>query len=237
MQDWGLDIEGRLSAACARTPTGRALTGRGRNTRLRLLQAVVDCLNSLGYAATTTQAVAELAGASRGSLLHQFPTRVHMMAAAADHAMALMIADSRARFGQIGSPVERLRQFCHVIEATQRQPAAQALNEILLASRWEEGLAGPLRKVTENVERIMDADIRRMALEAGVTSPDALRVRTRAIIAAMRGFAIELLFNADRAVTHQAIAVIRADYDRFLNGILPRVEQEGGPASHSPASG
>lgn len=222
MQDLGLDIEGRLSATSARTPTGRALTGRGRNTRLRLLQAVVDCLNSLGYAATTTQAVAELASASRGSLLHQFPTRVHMMAAAADHAMALMIADCRQRFDQYASPVERLRQFCNVIEASQREPAALALNEILLASRWEEGLADHLKLVAENVERVMDADVRRMAAEAGVTSPETLRVRARAIIAAMRGFALELMFNGDRAVIHQAIAVTRADYDRFLGSVLPR---------------
>lgn len=221
MFERGLDLQARLNGASARTLTGRSLTGRGRNTRLRLLQGVVDCLNSVGYAATTTQAVSEIASVSRGSLLHQFPTRVHMMAAAADHAMAQSIVDCRERFDQFDSPVERLRQFCNVIEATQREPAALALNEILLAARWEDGLADHLKAVSENVERVMDADVQRMALEAGIANPDQLRIRTRAIIAAMRGFAIELMFNADRAVIHEALAMTRADYERFLNAMLP----------------
>ena len=201
----------------------RALTPRGRDTRRRLLEATVSCLNAVGYSATTTQAVTEAAGVSRGSLLHQFQTRTHMMAAAAGFAMTGMIDSGRRRFAVLEEPVARLRALCRIIEEVQREPAAFALNEILLAARWEPELAACLRPLAENIERVMDADIVRMAAEAGVADPEPLRVRSRALIAAMRGFSMELMFNADRAAIHQAIRMTRADYDDFLSRTLENV--------------
>lgn len=199
----------------------RPLTFRGRSTRLRLLQATVECLTARGYAATTTQAVAELANVSRGSLLHQFQTRVDMMAAAADFVMGQMIEYGRRRFEDFPDPVTRLRNLCLVVEDLQQEPASLALNEILLAARWETGLATHLSGVALNIERVMDADVMHIAAEAGIPDPGQLQVRSRAIIAAMRGFAIELMFNADRAVIHEAIRMTRADYDRWLDDNLP----------------
>jgi len=198
----------------------RALTPRGRDTRRRLLEATVSCLNAVGYSATTTQAVTEAAGVSRGSLLHQFQTRTHMMAAAAGFAMTGMIDAGRRRFDTLADPVARLRALCHIIEDVQREPEAFALNEILLAARWEPELATCLRPLAETIERVMDADIARMAAEAGVVDAEPLRIRSRAMIAAMRGFSMELMFNADRAAIHQAIRMTRADYDDFLSRIL-----------------
>lgn len=198
----------------------RALTPRGRDTRRRLLDATINCLNAVGYSATTTQAVTEAAGVSRGSLLHQFQTRTHMMAAAAGFAMTGMIDFGRRRFAMLEEPADRLRALCRIIEDVQREPAAFALNEILLAARWEPELAACLRPLAENIERVMDVDIVRMAEEAGVADPEPLRIRSRALIAAMRGFSMELMFNADRAAIHQAIGMTRADYDEFLSRVL-----------------
>lgn len=202
-------------------------TGRGRSTRQRLLEAVIKSLNTVGYAATTTQAVSTLAHVSRGSLLHQFSTRIHMMAAAADFAMAHMIMDCRARFDCFASPVEQVRNLALVVEETQRGASALALNEILLAARWEQGLAGHLRLVAENIERVMDEDVVRMALAAGIADTGQLRVRSRCIIASMRGFTIELMFNADRRVIHDAIQVTRADYERFVIGLVGEAANGG----------
>jgi AcrR family transcriptional regulator len=54
----------------------RPLTRRGAHMRLRLLEATVDLISRHGYAATTIQLLADTASVSRGSILHQFPTRM-----------------------------------------------------------------------------------------------------------------------------------------------------------------
>ena len=46
--------------------------------RERLLNATVECLYELGYAKTTTTAIVERAGVSRGAQLHHFPTKADL---------------------------------------------------------------------------------------------------------------------------------------------------------------
>src|SRR5678816_4605841 len=55
-------------------------------TRAKIMEARVKCLAEFGYAATSTPLVAKLAKVSRGSLLHQFPTKVDLILAVAEYA-------------------------------------------------------------------------------------------------------------------------------------------------------
>ncbi|MFC9787194.1 TetR/AcrR family transcriptional regulator [Rhodococcus sp. NPDC127528] len=57
---------------------------RSRATRLRLLEATIDCLATQGWGATTVSVVAEQAGVSRGAAQHHFPTREDLITAALD---------------------------------------------------------------------------------------------------------------------------------------------------------
>jgi AcrR family transcriptional regulator len=54
-------------------------------TRLKLVEAAIDCLVESGYPGLTTQAVAERTGSSRGAMHHHFPTRLDLVAAVIDH--------------------------------------------------------------------------------------------------------------------------------------------------------
>lgn len=58
---------------------------KSARTRLRLVEAAIDCLVEGGYSRLTTQAVAERTGASRGSMHHHFPTRMDLVAAVVEH--------------------------------------------------------------------------------------------------------------------------------------------------------
>jgi AcrR family transcriptional regulator len=58
---------------------------RSRATRLRVLQAAVDCLAELGWAGSTVAVVARRAGVSRGATQHHFRTREELFAAAFAH--------------------------------------------------------------------------------------------------------------------------------------------------------
>lgn len=55
---------------------------RSRATRQRLLEATIDCLAEMGWAAATVAVVAERAGVSRGAAQHHFPTREDLITAA-----------------------------------------------------------------------------------------------------------------------------------------------------------
>ena len=52
---------------------------RRADTRAKIMDAAVRCLAQYGYAATSTPLVARTAKVSRGSLLHQFPTKVDLV--------------------------------------------------------------------------------------------------------------------------------------------------------------
>jgi AcrR family transcriptional regulator len=54
-------------------------------TRLKLLEAAIDCLIEGGYAGLTTALVAEKAGVSRGAMHHYFATRIELVAALVEH--------------------------------------------------------------------------------------------------------------------------------------------------------
>jgi AcrR family transcriptional regulator len=61
---------------------------RAWDTRERILAAAVTCLADEGYSATTTSRIQEIAGVSRGSILHQFPSREDLLIAAVQHLAA-----------------------------------------------------------------------------------------------------------------------------------------------------
>jgi len=74
----------------ARAP--RTQQQRRDETRRALLDAAVESLIEVGFARTTTLEVQRRASASRGALLHHFPSKAELLVAAVDH-----LAEMRAR--------------------------------------------------------------------------------------------------------------------------------------------
>lgn len=70
--------------------------------RERLLDATIDCLVELGHARTSTVEVTERAGVSRGAMLHHFPSRADLMAAAVDRLASRRIAEFVASVTRVG---------------------------------------------------------------------------------------------------------------------------------------
>jgi AcrR family transcriptional regulator len=63
----------------------RTQAERSTATRHAILDATIRCLVDQGYAATSTTAIQQSAGVSRGALTHQFPSKVELMVAAVRH--------------------------------------------------------------------------------------------------------------------------------------------------------
>ncbi len=68
---------------------------RRAETRAKLLDATVQSVLEVGYAATTTRRVAERAGVSQGAQTHHFPHRVDLVSAAVEWLAERRIAELR----------------------------------------------------------------------------------------------------------------------------------------------
>lgn len=202
----------------------RRTTRRGEETRRQLIQAAIECLCERGYAATSIEAVMERAGVSRGSVLHQFPTRIALIAAAVESAMEIMMADTRARMRTLPDQAARYRAMCDFYWETQNIPEAAAVTEALLASRWDQALAEALRPVATRVEAEIDTETRSTATGAGAKDVEACVVHGRVMILTLRGITLELMFDRGRSMIHRALEQIRAQHIAHCNEMLgPRL--------------
>lgn len=77
-------LEAMLPADLAAEPE-RWQQRKSVRTRIRLVEAAIDCLVEEGYAGLSTQKVAERTGASRGAMHHHFATRMDLAAAVVEH--------------------------------------------------------------------------------------------------------------------------------------------------------
>ena len=67
------------------TKKRRTQEERSSETKKRLLEASIDCLNDLGYIKSGTVEIARRAGVSRGALVHHYPTKHDLIVATAEY--------------------------------------------------------------------------------------------------------------------------------------------------------
>ena len=198
----------------------RRTTRRGEETRRQLIAAAIECLCERGYAATSIETVMERAGVSRGSVLHQFPTRIALIAGAIEAAMDAMMEHTRARMRALPDPVTRYRAMCDLFWDTQNIPEGAAVTEALLASRWDAALGEALRPVGMRIEADIDQETRATAIAAGVRDVEASMVHARVLILTLRGITLELMYDKKRAMIHRALEQIRAQHNAHCQEML-----------------
>ncbi len=212
-----------LKPSTAPAEAARRRTRRGEETRRALIDGTIRCLNSLGYAGTSIEAVMEETGISRGSVLNQFPTRVALMSAAIEAAMLAMVSDTRRRGAEIDDPVQRVREMCNVFWETQNIPEAVVVTEVLLAARWDGALAQALGPIANRIETEIDQYTLELIQAAGVdaTFHEHCLLHARILILSLRGITLELMYDKDRRIMHRALARIREMHLSQCDIILP----------------
>lgn len=111
---------------------------RSAATRRVLLEATVTCLVELGYTGTTSPAVAERAGLSRGAQLHHFGTRDQLVVAAIEH-----LAQKRLRRVR-----EALTELSIATPPGDHRPEEQSEPQEAALRLLAEALSGPLYAAT-----------------------------------------------------------------------------------------
>ena len=139
----------------ARRVERRTQEERSASTRQRLLDATLESLVEVGYAATSTTAVCARAGLSRGAQLHHFPTKADLVIAAVGHLAKRRAAELLADAPRSGTPEERVTTALDAIWASFSGPLFAAALELWVASRSDPELRDNLVRFERQVGRAM----------------------------------------------------------------------------------
>lgn len=132
---------------------------RALETRRRVLEAVITCLDKHGFSETSINAIQSQAGLSRGSMSHHFPTRQAMVVAAAELMLENTTKNARQYFNSVENPndpassIELVKQFW---TKTVNTVHGRAFIEVMLASRTDTELRDSLRQKLEVWEKEID---------------------------------------------------------------------------------
>ena len=123
-------------------------------TRNLIVEAAIRCFVDLGYAQTTTTAIAEKAGLSRGAMLHHFPSKIDIVRAAVDYLHGTRLKAYRKAI-QRGLPLEgdRVRNAVDAFWSHVRHPMYVAFFELSVAARTDRELTSILLPAQEAFER------------------------------------------------------------------------------------
>jgi len=119
----------------ARPKVRRTQAQRTDATRRALLDACARTLATVGYAATTTTAVAQEAGVSRGALQYTFHDRAELMVEVVREAYQRIVDEVRQVAGTRGTIAERVAANVEAMLRAYGSPYAIAAYEVLLGER------------------------------------------------------------------------------------------------------
>ena len=180
---------------------------RTAETRAKLIQAAIVCLNRTGYSATTISTVADEAGVSRGAMTHQFPAKTDLMLAVVE----AVFEEDGALYGRTIAemdPAAWLVALPQTMWGVMSRPAGIAVMEIMLASRSDRDLGEPLRALQDSIDqqahRWSQERIRAAGLEP---HPDADAIH-ELFVAAVRGLALEATFMNNTDGVRRSLQVL-----------------------------
>jgi AcrR family transcriptional regulator len=145
-------------------PSGNDL--RVAKTKARIIAAVVQCLDEVGYSETSINRVQGLAGVSRGALTHHFPSKIEMMVETLERLLDPVrgqinppthapdaLGRAMAGPGGIADDLERL--WYKVLNTVE----GRALVEILVAARTDRELGARIGPSLTAYNRQINANI------------------------------------------------------------------------------
>jgi AcrR family transcriptional regulator len=199
---------------------GPSSVERLAQTRVRLLDAVIQALAERGYAETSTTEVARRSGLTRGAQLHHFGTKNQMMLAAVEHLNArASAADIATALDHIPADRDRLTRVLELLSDLFVGQLPAAYIELWVASRAHPELREALRDADviarDSVRLLFGAEI----LEHAGAEFDSLLDLT---LYALRGMALDahLVTEDERNARRDLIL----DMTRYLQQALDAPE-------------
>jgi AcrR family transcriptional regulator len=127
---------------------------RSQHTREQVLEATVACLAEHGYAATTTLKIQELAGVSRGRLLHQYPSRDALLIDAVQYIAAKRYRLIAGRADHLAGP-DRIEGAIRMLWSSFDGTLFWAALELWLAARSNTALQSALAPAERRLGQVI----------------------------------------------------------------------------------
>ncbi|MEV0331230.1 TetR/AcrR family transcriptional regulator [Nocardia sp. NPDC050717] len=179
---------------------------RSRATRLRLLEATIDCLAETGWAAATVSVVAERAGVSRGAAQHHFPTREDLITAALEYMFDVRMDQSTVEdelVNEVAQGEGRTRAVVSALVESYTSPLFKAALQV-----WTHAAADPaLRERIVPLEARFGRTAHRRAVQAlGVDDSDPVAHHlVQATLDLARGLGLADVLTDDSARRKQIV--------------------------------
>lgn len=180
---------------------------RTADTRGKLIHAAIVCLNRTGYSATTITTVAQEAGVSRGAMTHQFPAKTDLMLAVVQS----VFEEDGALYDRTVAemdPVTWLVRLPDTMWEVMSRPAGIAVMEIMLASRSDPELGGPLRALQGHIDEQAHRWSRERLRAAGLEPHPESAAIHELFVAAVRGLALEATFMKNTDGVHRSLKML-----------------------------
>ena len=171
---------------------------RALDTRMGLLAAAFEALVDVGYSGTTTQEVCRRAGASRGKLLHHFPSRTQLVIAALEHVLTGRVEDFRQVASGPGGPPQPV-ELVEMLWQNLQGPAFFAWLELTVAARTNPELLQAMTALMERFDASIDACVQEV-LPAGCIDPEFYEVSHRFAFAVLNGLALDRIYRTETDV-------------------------------------
>lgn len=155
-----------------------------------LLDAAVECLVELGFSSTTTTEVTRRAGVSLGAMLHHFPTKADLLAAAVGHVMQRRQDEFRKAMTDVAPGTSRLDAAIDLMWEAFNGPTFQAWLELWVAARTDPELAEAVRDMEDAYDRASSEILGKLFPPDEYADPARLELGMRFVVALMDGVAL-----------------------------------------------
>jgi AcrR family transcriptional regulator len=175
----------------------RAVQTRTAVTRERLVETAAAVLLERGYTGLSTNEVAKRAGMARGTMLHHFPSRAALVAAAVEH---LLEQRTAAVFAQLATidPAMSLREVLHAVWPAFQDSTFATWAQLCVAARTDRELAERLVAVDRRFTESTHVGFAGIAQRFGPVDRDAADLARDFLVALLVGLGFERMLPRER---------------------------------------
>jgi AcrR family transcriptional regulator len=212
-----------MPAVASEAQPRRTNAERSAATRVRLLDATIDCLVELGWSGTSTTEVVRRAGVSRGAQVHHYPSKEDLVLAAVEHLCTRRMDEYRSAFQHLPAAKRTPDAAIDLLWEIWSGPTLGAWLELTVATRTEPALH---ERFAAFERRFFDAALAlyQDTQPEAAADPAFARLALRFTFCLLDGLAVSRLVGADPSeldTVIEAFKILAASFTRPDQGATP----------------
>lgn len=194
---------------------------RSAETIEKIIEAAIQCIYDAGYAGTSINSVALIAGVSKGAAQHHFSNKAELMLAVAKHCLELHNKIRWSVYSQYAPGAERIEHSSDASWEVVNHPSYTALIEIMMASRNDDDLRSGMGPILDAIYEERQRGIEAMCEEFKIERNPLVDTLIRTHVTAIRGIAIGLMFNPDKDAFREELQMMQR-YENTMRKLLQK---------------